>query len=145
MTHLLSIIWQFQYHPALRSAYFRAWYVGQKKFWSTKESALANIFLFISFLRESVWYVRFFSTWHFQSFSFVYVWVFILLLLYTDVGTKKTAPYWSKWLNKGAVLTFMNFKHFLDARTSLLCFQVILFRHSNQCWCWVFAKSSHAL
>ena len=61
----------------------------QDKNLPTKESALANSFLFDSFLSETIWYVEICSTWYFGSSCFVTVWLFKLFLLSTEPGTRK--------------------------------------------------------
>ena len=111
---------------------------GQDKSLSSKDLLWQTLFLFVSFLGESIWYVGFRSTWYFGSSRYVTAWVFkFFLLLYTEAGTrKKTAPFQDKWLMTEGLVTFMSCNTFSDARTSLLCFKVILSRHSNPTSFW---------
>ena len=105
----------------------------QDKTLSTQESALANSFLFISFLSKPFWYVEFCSAWYFGNSCFVTARVFkLFLLLYTETGREHTAPSKDKWLMTVGVITFMRYNPFSDAKTSLLCFQGILFRKTTE-------------
>ena len=79
-----------------------------------------------------------FSARYFGKSCFVTVWVFKLLLLYTEAGPEQTAAYHDNWLKTRGVKTFMCCNLFSDDRASLLCFQVILFRGNIRTSLWKF-------
>ena len=110
---------------------------GQDKFLSTKESSPPNSFLFTSFWSESVRYVAFCWACYLRNSCSVTAWVF-KLVLYTKAGTRTKCSISKKWLMMGEVVTFKSCHPFSDARTSLLCFQVILHRNNNRTSVWIF-------
>ena len=73
---------------------------GQDKILSTKDSALENQILFISFLSESTWHVGFCEGWYFGSLCFVTEWV-IKLLLYTEAETSTNYSISRQMVNDG--------------------------------------------
>ena len=104
---------------------------GQDKVFSTKVSALANSFSFISFSSESICYVGFCLVWYFGSSCFasavvLNLWLLLLLLLYTEAGTRTNCS-----LSKQMVI---------DGRSKecLLLWVVTLFRMPN---CLFFASN----
>ena len=111
---------------------------GQDKILSTKESALENNFLFVSFLSESILYLGFCEGWYFGSSCFVTDWV-IKLFCTQKQERGQTGPYQDKWLMTGGVITLMSCNPLSDARMSLLCFQVVRFRDNSQISLWNFA------
>ena len=111
---------------------------GQDKILYTKESALANYFLPSSFLSESIWCVGFCEGWYFGSSRFVTDWV-IKLLLYTEAGMKTNFSISEELVDHGGVINFVGCKLFLDARMSLLWFEVVRFRDRSQKTLWNFA------
>ena len=88
----------------------------QDKILSTKESALENNFLFISFLTESIWYVGFREGWCFGSSCFVADWL-IKLLVYTEAGTRTNCCISRQMVNDSRSNNFIECKPLSDARS----------------------------
>ena len=105
------------------------------KILSIRVSALPNKFLWISLIRESIWYVGYCSTF--------LLWKFLLcnrlcshtLVIHRSWDKKKLLH---KWLMMGVVMIACSWKPFSDNRTFLLCFQVVLFSDSYQTSSWNF-------
>ena len=101
-------------------------------------SALEKRFLFISFLNESIWYLRFCKGWYLGSSCFLTDWV-IKHLLYTEAGMRTKCSMSKKWFLMGWVIILLSCKSFLKARRSLLHFQFVPFRDNSRTPLWTFA------
>ena len=104
---------------------------GQDKTLSTKVSAFENNFLFIPFLSQSIWYVRFCEGWYYENSCFVIDWV-IKLCCTQKQERGQSGPYQDKWLMTGGLITLMSCNPLLDARMSLHCFQVVRFKDNSR-------------
>ena len=82
------------------------------------------MFLFISFLRDSIWYLGICRAWYFGSSGFVIDWV-SKLLLYNELLRVK------KRLMTREVQHFMSSSPFSDPKTSQLCFQIGFLKTKN--------------
>ena len=87
---------------------------GQDNNLSTKVSALANIFLFISFLSESISYVGFCKSWYLGISCFVDDWVVSKSFCTQKQDRVQTAPFQDKFLMTGGVITFMSCYFFFE-------------------------------
>ena len=126
---------QFPHNPIWKSAILRNWYEDQKNFVDWRV-CFGKQFLIISLLSESIWYMGFRSTWYFGSSFFVTAWVFKFCCCTQKHEREQTAIHQEKWIMTGGVTTFTHCRFLSDARPSLLCFQVILFRRSNRSLFW---------
>ena len=106
---------------------------GDAKSLSTKESALANNFLLLSFFSESTWYVGVYWGWDLGRSTFNVVDFVVFSLLRKEAGTRRgqTVPYQDKWLNTIGVVVSTNWKPLSDVKRSRLCFHVVRFNESK--------------
>ena len=121
---------QFQHHPKLKFVNLRSWYVDKTEFSLLKSLLWKYFFLFISFLSESIWYVGSCEVWYFGSSCFVTVWV-IILLLHREAEMRTNCSITRQTLMMGGEITLMSCNPLSDARMSLFCFQVVLFRDNS--------------
>ena len=98
---------------------------------------LPNSLLFMSFFRESIWYVGCFSTLYFGSYCFVTDCV-VTLLLITEAGTKTNCSVLGQMINDRRCNDGQYLQYFSDDRIFFPCFQVVLFSHNNQISSWNF-------
>ena len=105
---------------------------GQDKLLLTKESALANSFLFISFFQRIklvCGIVLSLILWKFLHCNCLSIQTIVFVV--SRSTDEQTAPHGDKTLRMGGVISFIRFNPFSDFPASLLCFQVILFRETN--------------
>ena len=110
---------------------FKSLMFGQNKTSSTKESAVANKFLFISFLNESFWYAGFCQHWYFWN-SFLISDGVINICCTQNKGREQTAPCQDNGLLTRWLKGFMRREYLSVARISLLCPNFLSF--------WVFVR-----
>ena len=91
---------------------------------------MSNRSLLICILSGTIWLVGFCWNWCFESFRFVIDCV-VEALLYTEAKLGGNAPCQDKLISTKEVRTFYSWKPFSDVktRTSLPCFQVVVFRN----------------
>ena len=121
----------------------RAWCEDMTKFCRLQSLLWQTDFCSITFWANRFGTCDICSTRYFGGSCSVTVWIVNHLLLYTKIWQEQTVPCQSKWLMTEGVKTFMtlsqgNCRPFSDARTSLFCFRVILFRKNNRFSLWNF-------